>query len=314
MNGFGSFSHHEGKIFDGTFKNNYFYDGGDVAISPLMSLKDIDEYIHSQNMYKNKRNDRHKEEKRLVAILNKKNFFLDMLNRSWGNQMVPFVLSTMERYTNIKELTESLSEDFKTIHQFDMREASKYPNPASKSLSRKSPPLTDFHLQSKTNLAQIMAEGGLYIINIDDSQSPYQSIGYPYPKEIYNSSYFPSQLMSLSELAIPEVFSQVTDGTPYEGLEKLSPDMRVMIWTKFKLPERTDTEALRFKVEREFKLILPMKELDIALYILPRPGQEEAEREAELAAEALAKAEAERLAQEEASNTKKTDSKKTKKK
>lgn len=50
----------------------------------------------------------------------------------------------------------------------------------------------------KNGLAKMMAEGGTFVINIDDSDVLYESLYDPDLKEFYCSSTFPSQIMSLN--------------------------------------------------------------------------------------------------------------------
>jgi len=50
----------------------------------------------------------------------------------------------------------------------------------------------------KKQLAKVMAEGGTFVINIDDSDVLYESIYDPDLKEFYSNSSFPSQIMNLA--------------------------------------------------------------------------------------------------------------------
>lgn len=50
----------------------------------------------------------------------------------------------------------------------------------------------------KKQLAKVMAEGGTFVINIDDSDVLYESLYDPDLKEFYNNSSFPSQIMNLA--------------------------------------------------------------------------------------------------------------------
>ena len=78
----------------------------------------------------------------------------------------------------------------------------------------------------KQGLAQSIAEGGIFIINIDDSPVKYESLYDPDLKEFYSRSHFPTQIMHPDQLAIKEVYSKILLNTEYAG-NPLNPDFRV---------------------------------------------------------------------------------------
>jgi hypothetical protein len=84
----------------------------------------------------------------------------------------------------------------------------------------------------KTGLAQSMTEGGIFIINIDDSDVKYDSLYDPDLKEFYSRSHFPSQIMHPSQFAIREVYSKVLLNTEFRG-KPLSPDFRVSLYSRY---------------------------------------------------------------------------------
>lgn len=78
----------------------------------------------------------------------------------------------------------------------------------------------------KRNLAKLMAQGGVFVINIDDSDIVYESLSDPDLKEFYNSSTFPSQILNLSQVGIKEIHQKVLAETEYAG-KTLSPEFKV---------------------------------------------------------------------------------------
>lgn len=78
----------------------------------------------------------------------------------------------------------------------------------------------------KKGLAKVMAEGGTFVINIDDSDVLYESLYDPDLKEFYCGSSFPSQIMNLNQLGIKEVYQRVLSGTQHAG-KALSSEFKV---------------------------------------------------------------------------------------
>ena len=78
----------------------------------------------------------------------------------------------------------------------------------------------------KQGLAQSIAEGGIFIINIDDSPVKYESLYDPDLKEFYSRSHFPTQIMHPDQFAIKEVYSKILLNTEHAG-NPLNPDFRV---------------------------------------------------------------------------------------
>jgi hypothetical protein len=53
--------------------------------------------------------------------------------------------------------------------------------------------------QVKQDLAKCIVEGGIFIINVDDSEVKYESLYDPDLKEFYDRNVLPSQLMNLEQ-------------------------------------------------------------------------------------------------------------------
>lgn len=82
----------------------------------------------------------------------------------------------------------------------------------------------------KQGMAQSIAEGGLFIINIDDSPVKYDSLYDPDLKEFYSRSHFPSQIMHPDQFGIKEVYQKVLLNTNFAG-KHLHSDFRVSLNT-----------------------------------------------------------------------------------
>jgi hypothetical protein len=83
-----------------------------------------------------------------------------------------------------------------------------------------------FMVGIKKSLSKVMAEGGVFIINIDDSDVIYENLYDPDLKEFYSNTSFPSQILNLTQLGIKEVHQRVLAGTEHSG-KALSPDFKV---------------------------------------------------------------------------------------
>lgn len=83
----------------------------------------------------------------------------------------------------------------------------------------------------KQGLAESMTQGGIFVINIDDSEVKYDSLYDPDLKEFYSRSHFPSQIMHPEQLQIREVYSKILLNTEYQG-QPVNPDFRVSSLTQ----------------------------------------------------------------------------------
>lgn len=235
-----------------------------------MTLQEIDEYLGNQRLIQVIKDDRKKEEKKIIDYVKSELPLVDILTSAAKNKMIPLVFSSKESYINLQRLIDDFKDRYPLIFAFDLRMASTLPNPAKRDNKGHFPPIVDFYKTVKHNLAQIMAKGGLFIVNMDDSLVENPDMPDPDPKEYFIPSIFPSQIFRLNELSIPEVFSKVTDGTQFAGLEALNSDLRIIVWSKIKIEMSLTKEDFMRKVEKRFSHVLPLKEMNYLVYNPPK--------------------------------------------
>jgi hypothetical protein len=109
-----------------------------------------------------------------------------------------------------------------------------------------------------------MAEGGIFVINVDDSEVFYESLYDPDLKEFYSKTHLPSQLTNLEQLKIKEVYSKVLKDTQWAN-KTLHANFRVFIWSKFKIDQTKDLNFSKDRIERRFEVLLPLTDMDMLI-------------------------------------------------
>jgi hypothetical protein len=70
--------------------------------------------------------------------------------------------------------------------------------------------------------------------------------------------------MHPDQLAIKEVYSKVLAHTDWQN-KTISPDFRIMVWSKFKIDQTADLNAIKDKIERRFEILLPLVDMDMLI-------------------------------------------------
>ena len=126
----------------------------------------------------------------------------------------------------------------------------------------------------KKELAQCIAQGGLFVINLDDSaQTKYEEKHEPSFYDFFCMDSFPMQILSYKEIKAPECYSRILRGTGYEGKDRkihnnfyvsLS-QIQVIIWTGFKVDEKVNSPTQRRRVQERFAVGFNIPEMDVAI-------------------------------------------------
>lgn len=107
----------------------------------------------------------------------------------------------------VSKLMVEWSEEFGRVRQFDMRKAF---------MMKKENKLKNYMKLIKEDLAECMVEGGLFIINLDDSPHlKYEEKYEPSFYEFYCASSFPMQILSYKEIKAPECYRRVLKDTKH---------------------------------------------------------------------------------------------------
>ena len=213
MEGAGIFRHIGDVPLEGVFKNNYFHMGGDVYVSPFQSREEIERFIQARDEHRKLKESRIKEKLFKLEVTNEVGQLHKLINNSAKNGRVPLVLSSKAFYTNLGELVTALDssqgEEKLAIQVFDMRRAK---------VELQHGDFMGYMQQIKEGLADCLANGGIFVINVDDSDVDYSELYDPDLKEFYLRECFPSQILTRSDLKIREVYKKVLEGTEFAPL------------------------------------------------------------------------------------------------
>ena len=127
---------------------------------------------------------------------------------------------------------------------FDLRKASNLKTSAKEKLQYSNHNDFDNYMNSmKDSLAGAVTQGKYFLVSIDDSTVPYESIYDPDLKEFTSKDHFPNELFNLAEFKISEIWKRVISGTEYEE-GTLNPDFGVILWSKFKVDDADRVEDI----------------------------------------------------------------------
>lgn len=85
-----------------------------------------------------------------------------------------------------------------------------------------------------------IVEGGIFWINIDDSEEDYPDLNEPEIKRFFNGEYLPKNILCPNTLKDEQNYSKLLKEAGYEG-SKISPNFQVAVWTRLKVKESTST-------------------------------------------------------------------------
>jgi len=255
MDGPGIFFNENGTSMSGNFKNNYYHAGGDIFISPFESGENIEAFLSTRKQKERLKNDIEREKNlKMLKIENLSDCRQQVLESNKNNR-IPLVLSSKYScYMNISQFISRFVDPCEFHYVFDLRKAA-----VLRSQSEKYRALIQ---EIKTSLAHCIAEGGVFILSLDESDVDYAKLFEPDIKDFYQQSYLPRELMFRKEMQTPEVFEKVLAGTPWEG-STFNEGFRIVIWSKYKIDENLDFEKISNTVGRRFKEILIFKLIDI---------------------------------------------------
>lgn len=162
----------------------------------------------------------------------------------------------MAKYTNVKD--------------FDLRKASQM---------KKEGNIKEFMNRVKEDLSLCVVKGGLFIINMDDSEYGSSEKYDPNLYEFYDPSCFPIQIQDYKDMKSPELLSRLLADTPYtqNGQKpKLNSKFFVAIWSSFRVEEGLDTATLRRRVEERFEISFNIPDMDVMMlkidFDAPKPS------------------------------------------
>lgn len=247
-------------MFDGVFKNNYYYQGGSIAFNPIQPMSQILDYINNFKKIQLTKEFRKREEKKIVDLVNHKESILNKIELSYEAGMTPFVLSTMNAYLSLKDVSSIIEQNNRQVYIFDVKRAlldltngpAKLANPISRS-----PDASQYMQATKHALARILSQGGVFIISLDDSSTPTSSEGQlmsvPSLAPLYHPKFFPSQILFPDDLKNPSVFRKVLEDTEYQSADEINKEAIVMVWGKLKMKPDDSLSVMLEKIMRHYE-------------------------------------------------------------
>jgi len=136
------------------------------------------------------------------------------MQNSRNNDRIPLIVSTKMSGFSIGGLIQKAARKNMEFVHFDLRKASNLKHSAKMAMKtiHQSTTMKEFDrymTATKESLAQAVVEGECFLISIDDSPIPYESIYDPDLKEYTSKENFPNELFNLAEFKIPEVYRRV---------------------------------------------------------------------------------------------------------
>lgn len=161
------------------------------------------------------------------------------------------------------------TELFGRVRQFDMRKAFNL---------KKDGKLSQFMKLVKEELAECIVEGGVFVINLDDSPHiKYDEKYEPSFYEFFNASSFPMQILSYNEIKSPECYNRILKDTKfYKKDAKMNRNFyvdsanKIIFWTGFKIEDGVDRATQRRNVEERFSVNFNIPEMDVCILKLDR--------------------------------------------
>jgi hypothetical protein len=152
---------------------------------------------------------------------------------------------------------------------FDLRKASNLRNSAKEQAGYSQSNEFEHYMNTvKDCLAGAVTQGNFFLVSVDDSTVPYESIYDPDLKEFTSKDHFPNELFNLAEFKISEVWKRVICDTEYEDGD-LSAEFGVILWSKFKVDDSDCVEDITEKLIRRFKVVLNLAKVDFLVWNRP---------------------------------------------
>ncbi|KRX01797.1 hypothetical protein PPERSA_00507 [Pseudocohnilembus persalinus] len=118
-----------------------------------------------------------------------------------------------------------------------------------------------------TSKYNVLMRGQTFIINVDESDVPYDEIYYPDIREFYKPTCLPQQIWELDELRKYPVFEKIIANTDNQFVHNVSENFNICVWTKYKLDEIMENKSIIEKIERRFSSLLPLIKLDFIMLV-----------------------------------------------
>ena len=211
----------------GLFKNNYFQRESGLFVNPMMPEDELNNFIEIW-----KKSDIIKERnfnKKLFnyALVSTFEDVLENIVNSLKNKRIPLILSS-------KQLAISKNETFSNISALVKKTYSEEQNEFNLRYAymlKKRGEARPYMENIKWNLAETIAKGGCFVINIDDyEQEVYEENYDPDIREFYSASQFPSTIWFPEKFNRPEVFEKVLLDTEIKILAKVSKEFMVKFY------------------------------------------------------------------------------------
>lgn len=219
----------------------------------------IEHFINHQKAIQYTKDFRKKEDKKVVEVVENREELVDKIRKSYFTGMTPFMMSSLKTYMSLAEFCGITQSHFNHLYVLDVRKLNQAVVQPTASLSPKHSNLSEDMLEVKENLAKILAEGGLFIISLDESIADTSKEDRQLVStlnSLYNTQCLPHGILNKEDLLNPSIYKKVLSGTDYEKVTAIHPNAVVMVWGRLK-PDtsKTDSQAILEKVKRKYERI-----------------------------------------------------------
>lgn len=117
----------------------------------------------------------------------------------------------------------------------------------------------------KKDLAEALSSGGLFVINLDESEAAYNQIFYPDIKEFYDAESLPSHIWSRKEVPrrLTQMEKKEVNGSLSEHPIIMHKDFNVAVWTKHRFNDnKANDKVVLEQLEKRFDSVLPLIKID----------------------------------------------------
>lgn len=246
------------------FKNNYFYYGGNITVNPFQPLAAILDFVHHQKFIQVMKDCRKKESLKVLEIIDNREKIADHLKQSYSIGMTPLMMSSLSAYVSLGEFCGLVQNRFNHLFVADIRKLNLLTiGPLNVSTTPRHTQLSPEILEVKYNLAKILAEGGLFVISIDESisdTSKEETQIVSTLNSLYNPKAFPHGILSKDDLMNPSIYKKVLQDTEFSDAKEVHPNAVIMVWCRLKIDTNNDRDKLIEKIKRKYERVPGVRE------------------------------------------------------
>eukprot|EP00742_Colponemidia_sp_Colp-10_P002680 GILJ01002864.1.p1 GENE.GILJ01002864.1~~GILJ01002864.1.p1 ORF type:complete len:425 (-),score=55.84 GILJ01002864.1:89-1312(-) len=250
MHGSGVFTHAKGLEYEGIFHNNYFLQLG-TYVDPFLSAEQLKEDVQLREQAVKMRAETAHAHRNIVKIYHAKSTeqVTAAIAHIMAKNRTPLILETSTANVSFLGELQSVATDV-----LDLRDI------AYKQLHK-----MDIKREVREKVARALSDGGLLLLNLDDSEVEYTEVYDPDLYELYNPCWFPKKIWQPDAMKNKEVWRKVL-GVESDDPVEISPNYKFGVWSKYRLDKEASDATNQVKIERRFRHSIPLYHMAVILY------------------------------------------------